>query len=179
MGSHHNPQNAGTPIYPFGFGHYVNGNYRTVMSYVDPCTSGCTRRPYFSNPSVIFNDNPTGVENSRDNARMINATADWVANYRYSGSSITLSNYNGNGDWLPRQIARNVTWTSDNLTGDVRIDVSRDESTNWETLIESTPNDGSQAVRVGGRATRRARLRVVSLSSPIVSDSSVTNIGIR
>ena len=50
------------PTYPYGFGHYVNGSYRTVMSYVDPCTGGCTRRPYFSNPEVIFNGAPTGIE---------------------------------------------------------------------------------------------------------------------
>ncbi len=178
MGSHHNPENAGTPIYPYGFGHYVNASYRTVMSYVNPCPGGCTRHPYFSNPSVIFNNAPTGIENTRDNARLINNTADWVANYRYSGSSITMSVFNG-GEWLPRLAARNLTWTSDAVTGDVRIDISRDESTNWETLIASTPNDGSERIAAGGRVTRRGRIRVVSLSNPAVTDSSVSNISIR
>lgn len=178
MGSHHNPENAGTPIFPYGFGHYVNGNYRTVMSYDAPCTSGCTRRPYFSNPSVLFNNLPTGIENARDNARMINMTADWVAGYRYSGSSIMMTNYSG-GEWLPRTVARNITWTSDNISGNVRIEISRDESTTWETLVASTPNDGSEPVAAGGRATRRGRVRVVSLDSPHVSDSSVTNVSIR
>ena len=178
MGSHHNPENGGTPTFPYGFGHYVNGSYRTVMSYVNPCTSGCTRVAYFSNPNVIFNNAPTGVNNVRDNARSIDNTADVITAYRYSGSSITLSNFNG-GNWLPRLISRNVTWSSDNITGDVRIDVSRDEGTNWETLVASTPNDGSELISVGGRATRRARLRVVSLGTPTVSDSSVSNISIR
>jgi hypothetical protein len=127
---------------------------------------------------VIFNDAPTGIDNARDNARMINATADWVANYRYSGSSITMSNFNG-GDWMPRLITRNLTWTSDNVTGNVRIEISRDESTTWETLVASTPDDGSEPISVGNRATRRARLRVVSLSNPTVSDSSVRNVSIR
>ena len=179
MGSHHNPENAGTPIFPYGFGHYHNGNYRTVMSYVDPCPSGCTRRPYFSNPSVLFNNVPTGVENSRDNARMINTTADWVANYRYSGTSITLTNFTAAGEWMPRLVGRNVMWSSENVTGDVRIDVSRDESSSWETIIASTPNDGSEKITLNGRATRRARVRVVSVSNPTISDSSVVNISIR
>jgi hypothetical protein len=178
MGSHHNPENGGTPTFPYGFGHYVNGSYRTVMSYVDPCTSGCTRVAYFSNPNVIYLNAPTGINNARDNARSINNTADVVAAYRYSGSSITMSSFNG-GDWLPRNIWRNVTWASDNITGNVRIDVSRDESTTWETVLASTPNDGSERISVGGHPTRRARVRVVSLDTPTVSDSSVGNIGIR
>jgi peptidyl-Asp metalloendopeptidase len=178
MGSQHNPENGSGPTFPYSFGHYVNGSYRTVMSYVDPCTAGCTRVPYFSNPNVIFNGAPTGINNARDNARSINNTADVIAGYRYSGASITLSNFNGGGR-LPFSVLRPLTWTSDNITGDVRIEISRDESANWETLIASTPNDGSEPISGAGRPTRRARLRVVSVNSPAVSDSSVNNISIR
>ncbi len=178
VGSQHNPENGSNPSYPYGFGHYVNGVFRTVMSYVDPCTSGCTRRPYFSNPEILFSGFPTGIDNARDNARSINNTADTIANYRYSGSNLLMNNFNG-GEALPRNVARAVTWSSDNVTGNVRIEISRDESTNWQTLIANTPNDGTERVTVYGRATRRARLRVVSIDNPIVSDSSVRNISIR
>ena len=178
MGSAHNPENGSSSTYPFGFGHYVNGSYRTVMSYVDPCANGCTRRPYFSNPNVEFNGFPTGIDNARDNARSINNTADSISNYRYSGANLQINNYNG-GDVLPRGIARNLSWSSENITGNVRIEISRNESTNWETLIANTPNDGTESITVWGRATRRARLRIVSLDSPTVSDSSVRNVTIR
>jgi hypothetical protein len=178
MGSQHNPENGSGPTYPYGFGHYVDGVFRTVMSYVDPCPSGCTRRPYFSNPEIFFSGFPTGIDNARDNARSINNTADPIANYRYSGSNLMLNNFNG-GEVLPRNISRPLSWSSDNLTGNVRIELSRDESTNWTTLIANTPNDGSENVTVYGRATRRARLRVVSIDNPTVSDSSVRNISIR
>lgn len=178
MGSAHNPENGSSATYPFGFGHWINGSYRTVMSYSNPCTSGCTRRPYFSNPNVVFNGFPTGIDNARDNARLINLTADSIANYRYSGANLMLNNFNG-GDVLPRNIARNLTWSSENITGNVRIEISRDESTNWETLIANTPNDGTENITIYGRATRRARVRVVSIDNPIYSDSSVRNITIR
>jgi hypothetical protein len=178
MGSQHNPENGSNPTYPYGFGHYVNGVFRTVMSYVDPCTSGCTRRPYFSNPEILFSGFPTGIDNARDNARSINNTADTIANYRYSGNNLQMTNFNG-GEALPRNISRPLTWSSDNITGNVRIEISRDETTNWETLIADTPNDGTENVTAGGRATRRARLRIVSINNPIVSDSSVKNISIR
>mgnify|MGYP002082845007 CR=1 FL=1 len=179
MGSQHNPENGSGAAFPYSYGHYVNGNFRTVMSYVDPCPSGCTRRPYFSNPSVLFSGLPTGIEGTRDNARSINNTADIIANYRYSGSSITMSGYNG-GEIIPRYMSRVVTWSSAGLAGgNVRIEISRTESTSWETLIASTPNDGSATVNVPGRPTKNARLRITSIESPTVSDSSIGNIAIK
>lgn len=178
MGSQHNPENGSGPTFPYGFGHYINGSYRTVMSYVDPCTSGCTRVAYFSNPNVIFNGQPTGLDNARDNARSINNTADSIANYRYSGSNLMLGNFNG-GVSVPRAVTRNLTWTSDNITGDVRIEYSRDEGITWTTLVAATPNDGSENILLPSRVTRRGRIRVSSLTTTHVSDSSVANFSIR
>jgi hypothetical protein len=51
------------------------------MSYQCPL-GGCTRRPYFSNPTVSFNGFPTGIADQRDNARSGDAVADIVANFR-------------------------------------------------------------------------------------------------
>ena len=178
MASHHNPENGGTPTFPYAFGHYVNGSYRTVMSYSDPCTSGCTRVPYFSNPNIIFNGQPTGINNARDNARSIELTADWIANYRYSGSSITLGNYNG-GDIYPRNILQSLIWTSDNAFGDVKIEISRDGGFTWSTLFNPTPNDNQEYFTLGTRATRQGRIRITSLTNPAVSDTSVANLSIR
>lgn len=84
MGFQHNPENGSGPAYPYAFGHWVNGNFRTVMSYANPCTSGCTRRPYFSNPNVSFNGAPTGIADERDNARAGDNTAPIVAAFRLS-----------------------------------------------------------------------------------------------
>lgn len=179
MGSQHNPESGSGAAYSYGYGHYVNGVFRTVMSYVDPCPSGCTRRPYFSNPAVMFNGLPTGIEGSRDNARSLDNMSDLIANYRYSGSSLTLSGYSG-GESIPRIISRNITWTSDGLAGgNVRIELSRNEGVSWTTLVASTPNDGTEAVSINALPTKKARLRITSIESPTVSDSSVRNIAIR
>lgn len=178
MGSQHNPENGSGPTFPYAFGHYVNGVFRTVMSYSDPCTSGCTRVAHFSNPVINYNGLATGIDNARDNARSINNTADSIANYRYSGSSITLNGYNG-GEWFPRQVRRTVNWISNGVTGNVRIDVSWNEGTTWKSVVASTPNDGSETFSIYGPATRHARIRIVSLDDTAVSDSSVNNISIR
>jgi hypothetical protein len=92
MGMTHNPENGSGAAYPYGYGHWVNGNFRTVMSYSNPCTSGCTRRPYFSNPTVSFNGVPTGIANQRDNARAGNEAGPTVAQFRTS-----LARLFGNG----------------------------------------------------------------------------------
>jgi len=179
MGSAHNPENGSGASYPYGYGHWVNGSYRTVMSYVDQCPAGCVRVAYFSNPAVIFNGVPTGIDNARDNARSIENTSDYIANYRYSGISLTLNSLNF-GEVVPRNISRVINWSTDNLTGgNVKIELSRDESTNWETLIASTPNDGSQTINISGRPTRRARLRITSIENPAISDSSAKNFVVR
>jgi len=85
MGSAHNPENGSGGTYSYSFGHWVNGVFRTVMSYSNPCTSGCTRVAYFSNPSVNYSSRPTGTS-SRDNARSINNTDVTIANYRSGGN---------------------------------------------------------------------------------------------
>ncbi len=179
MGSSHNPENGSGGTFSYSFGHWVNGSYRTVMSYVDPCTSGCTRRPYFSNPGIIFNGVPTGVENARDNARSINNTSNAIAAYRYSGSSLALNSLNS-GEIVPRNILRTIEWATDNIAGgNVKIEVSRDATTTWETLLAGTPNDGTQVISIGGRPTKSARLRVTSIENPTVSDTSIRNFVIK
>jgi peptidyl-Asp metalloendopeptidase len=86
IGFHHNPEDSGggSPSFPYAYGHYVNGQFRTVMSYANPCTSGCTRRPYFSNPSVQYTGLDTGVVGERDNGWAGDQTGPIAAAFRVS-----------------------------------------------------------------------------------------------
>lgn len=97
MGFEHNPESSSatdsTASYPWSFGHYYDGEYRTVMSYSAPCDAGCQRVPYFSNPNVNYLGKATGISGERDNHRTGNLTDDLVANFRSSNSaSFTISN---------------------------------------------------------------------------------------
>ena len=70
---------------------YINlaAGYRTVMSYYDPgCTNPCTRLPYFSSPSVLYNGQPTGSP-TQDNARVLNEQGPYVSTYRTGGGPVT------------------------------------------------------------------------------------------
>jgi hypothetical protein len=86
MGMEHDPDNSRRypdgSSYPWSYGHFVDGSYRTVMSYRSFCTAGCPSVPQFSNPDVLFNGVPTGIPEQRDNARTGDLTAPIVAQFR-------------------------------------------------------------------------------------------------
>ena len=77
MGCEHDPAH-GSPkqsaLFPYAYGHFVDGSFRTVMSYANDCKQGCPAAPYFSNPAVSFKGRKTGIRGKRDNHRVINAT---------------------------------------------------------------------------------------------------------
>jgi hypothetical protein len=67
---------------PFDFGHgYVNGRkWRDIMSYRESC-GGCPRIPYWSNPRISYDGEPTGTD-ANDNARVILEQAERVTLFR-------------------------------------------------------------------------------------------------
>jgi hypothetical protein len=68
--------------HPIPYAHgYVNGTkWRTMMSYNEGC-GGCPRIPYWSNPRIMFNGEPTGTP-ANDNARVILEQAERVSMFR-------------------------------------------------------------------------------------------------
>jgi len=92
MGMEHDPASAGISpsgaSYPWSFGHYVNGSFRTIMSY-NVCSVSCPRVLHFSNPDVLYSDTPTGIPDQRDNAHTGDLIATIVANFRAGGGGTT------------------------------------------------------------------------------------------
>lgn len=93
QGNAHDRPNGGASAYAYSFGYRTcdggaptNGQkFRTVMGY--PC-AGVPRVNYFSNPDVLYNGAPMGVDyeaspaTSADNARSMNNTAATIAAFR-------------------------------------------------------------------------------------------------
>ncbi|MBI3424413.1 MAG: fibronectin type III domain-containing protein [Acidobacteria bacterium] len=137
LGMEHDPANGAYPqdaSYPWSFGHFENGSYRTVMSYNNQCTAGCPPIPYFSNPNLSYQGLPLGITDQRDNARTANATAGIVANFR----APTNVPPNVPGNLLANatsSVEILLTWadTSTNETG-FRIERSSDGA-NFATVI--------------------------------------------
>jgi hypothetical protein len=56
--------------------------------------------------------------------------------------------------------------------GRVAVELSRDHGDTWETLFDSTPDDGARQWTVTGPGTNEALVRVTRLTAPVVSDVS-------
>jgi hypothetical protein len=64
-------------------------------------------------------------------------------------------------------------WSSTGLTGNVKIEVSRNGGASWAPISPSTPNDGAFTWTVAGPASRQARVvRITSLTDLTVVDAS-------
>jgi hypothetical protein len=88
--------------------------------------------------------------------------------------SVTVVSPNGGENWIIGT-TQNIIWTSNGVTGQIRVDLSRDGGSTWRTIIPSTANDGSLARRVTGPATTEARVRVVSINNKAIFDASDAN----
>jgi hypothetical protein len=81
LGARHD-RSVDTNEAPIAYAHgYVNGTkWRDIMSYKESC-GGCPRIPYWSNPRILYNGEPTGTA-AADNARVILEQAERVSNFR-------------------------------------------------------------------------------------------------
>ncbi len=89
MGAHHNREDTLVSGYfSYSYGYWApNASFRTIMAY--NCRPvGCLRINNWSNPQILYNGIPTGVDstapNSADNRLTLNYTAGIVANFRQS-----------------------------------------------------------------------------------------------
>jgi hypothetical protein len=92
-------------------------------------------------------------------------------------ASITVTAPNGGESW-PVGSDQTIQWNSSGVTGNIRLDVSRNGGSTWDTLTYNTANDGSEVWRVTGSATTQARVRVLSVNNPSVWDVSDANFSI-
>lgn len=72
----------------------------------------------------------------------------------------------------------NITWTSANLTGSVKIDYSTDGGATWSPIVSVYPNSGSYAWTVPSVATTQARVRLASVAEPTCIDTNDGNFTI-
>jgi uncharacterized repeat protein (TIGR01451 family) len=78
---------------------------------------------------------------------------------------------NGGEVW-PINSTQTIQWNPTGVSGNVKIELSRNGGTTWTVLFANTPNDGAQNWTVAGPATSQALVRISSLSNAAVKDSS-------
>ncbi len=100
------------------------------------------------------------------------------ANFTINTGSITVSSPNGGETW-PIGSTHAIQWSSNGISGNVKIALSRDGGATWTTLSNSTANNGTKNWKVTKPATTQARIRVSSVNSPSVADTSNANFTIQ
>jgi photosystem II stability/assembly factor-like uncharacterized protein len=94
---------------------------------------------------------------------------------RTGNAAMSLFFPNG-GETLELGAPVNVRWGGTTLGGNVRVELNRSyPGPTWETIFNSTPNDGAQTWPASGAATDHARFRIVHVTMPNQSDSSNTD----
>jgi hypothetical protein len=91
--------------------------------------------------------------------------------------SIIVTSPNGSENWRIGT-NRTITWASKNVTGRVKLELSRNGGVTWVTIVASTANDGSYSWRVTGPATTHARIKVSSITNPGIFDVNNTDFTI-
>jgi len=95
MGNAHDRATGGIGVFAYSYGYRdIVGRFRTIMAYACPTVS-CPRVKYFSNPNIMINGRPAGIDhaidptNSADNARSMNEVRQIVAAWRAGTSDVT------------------------------------------------------------------------------------------
>ena len=91
--------------------------------------------------------------------------------------SITVTSPDGGESWRIGTNKR-ITWDSKNVTGRVKLEISRNGGATWVIIVASTANNGSYTWKVTGPATTHARIKVSSISTPNIFDISKTDFTI-
>ncbi|RPH96415.1 hypothetical protein EHM69_01290 [candidate division KSB1 bacterium] len=89
-----------------------------------------------------------------------------------------LTTPNGGEIWYVEDLD-SIKWTSENLTENIKIEINRSyPEASWETIIASTPNDGSHPWTVAGDVSTTARVRIAGTVQTGVGDTSAANFTI-
>ncbi|MCS6804928.1 MAG: Zn-dependent exopeptidase M28 [Acidobacteriota bacterium] len=85
--------------------------------------------------------------------------------------SLRVVSPNGGEDWQTGS-TQTIQWTSTGTIDNVKIELSRNGGSSYETLFATTPNDGTQSWTVTGPATGSALIKISDVTNPATFDVS-------
>jgi hypothetical protein len=72
--------------------------------------------------------------------------------------------------------SHDITWTSSGISGNVKVEVSRNGGASWSPIVASTADNGQYAWVVTGPTTTQGRIRVSRVSEPTAAATSNANV---
>ncbi len=91
--------------------------------------------------------------------------------FTISGPAINVTGPTSEDVWMVGE-TQTITWNSLYLSGNVKIEISRDAGATWSTLVADTPNDGSHSWAVTGPDSQNCKIRVRSVGASYVFGTS-------
>ncbi|MDH4223912.1 MAG: hypothetical protein OEV55_10290, partial [candidate division Zixibacteria bacterium] len=91
--------------------------------------------------------------------------------------TITVTSPNGGEVWYVGE-NHNITWTSSDFTGNVKIEYSTDGGSGWTTIIASTADDGVHPWTIPNAPTNQGRIKVSDAADGTPSDMSNADFSI-
>ncbi len=88
-----------------------------------------------------------------------------------AAGSITVVAPNGGESWQVGT-TQNITWTTLGEVNDVKIELQRTNGGTWETIVDSTTDDGSYPWVVTSPTTSVAKIKISEVGDPSVYDES-------
>jgi hypothetical protein len=171
QGNMHDPDNSSyAGVYPYSYGYRICGVFHDIMSY--SCSS--PRIPYFSNPNIYYNGQPTGVANSHDTARSMNGTSATVASFRTSIAPIASVPTAPSRLVAASQSSSSIalTWT-DESSDETGFKVQRSQNgVNWSE-IASLGSNVTSFINTGLSAGTTYSYRVYAYNS--IGNSALSN----
>ncbi|OGB99988.1 hypothetical protein A2V82_09810 [candidate division KSB1 bacterium RBG_16_48_16] len=94
-----------------------------------------------------------------------------IDDFTIKAPGITVTAPNGGEEWKVGS-SQNITWTSNDFTGNVKIEFSSDNGASWTTLVASETNDGSYSWTVPNSPSDQCLIRITNASGTTPTDVS-------
>ncbi|NIA28445.1 MAG: hypothetical protein GWP06_00865 [Actinobacteria bacterium] len=100
-----------------------------------------------------------------------------IDDFTLRAATIDLTSPNGGEVWTVNSV-HNITWSSSDFSGSVKIELSTDDGTSWAPIVSSTGNTGSYSWTIPNATSQTCLIRISDATDGIPSDVSDSNFEI-
>ncbi|NOY58783.1 MAG: hypothetical protein GXO75_07600 [Calditrichaeota bacterium] len=100
-----------------------------------------------------------------------------IDDFTLRAATIDLTLPNGGQVWTVNSV-HNITWSSSDFSGSIKIELSTDDGTSWAPIVSSTGNTGSYSWTIPNAPSQTCLIRISDATDGIPSDVSDSNFEI-